>query len=133
VSEADVALVAKLCEHWSAGEYLTPDLLDREVVFVRTGGDAGLAGLEGEWRGWSEVWAAGVEFLRAWDDLRTVTDEIVDLDGRVLVLGRQTGRGKGSGALVEQEVGFIVTVCDEKAVRIEGYLGHAAARQAAGL
>jgi len=38
------------------------------------------------------------EFLRAWDDLRAEPEEYRELDSeRVLVLVRNTGRGKASG------------------------------------
>jgi ketosteroid isomerase-like protein len=122
VSQEDVGLVRRLFERWGRGDVATAEFFDTDVEFVRHGGGSGgLAGLAGEWRGLDQMWAAVREFLQAWEDLRTVAERIVDLGDRVLVLGRQSGRGRGSGVFVDHEVAFVATVRDGKIVRLEGY------------
>src|ERR1700693_1692402 len=54
----------------------------------------------------------GVERVAAdtrenWEELQTIAEECRDLGDRVLVLGRQVGRGKGSGARVDAPLAAI--------------------------
>jgi ketosteroid isomerase-like protein len=121
MSEAEVRLARRLFERWACGDYATAEFFDAEVEFVRHGGSGGFAGLAGEWRGLDGMWAAVVEYLQAWEDLRTVAERYVDLGDSVLMLGRQTGRGRSSGAAVDHEIAFLVTVRGDKIVRLEGY------------
>jgi ketosteroid isomerase-like protein len=98
---------------------------------VRVGSE--FADLAGEWRGLPQVSAAIVEYLRVWEDFRQLPERFIDLGDRVLVLLTQTGRGRGSGAVVEREVAFLFTVSEGKIVRMEGYWDRVEAIRAAGL
>jgi ketosteroid isomerase-like protein len=121
VSEEDVGLVRRLFERWARGDVATAEFFDTDVEFVRHGGSGAVAGLAGEWRGLDQLWAAVREYLQAWEDLRTGAERFVDLGDRVLILARQTGRGKGSGVPVDHEVAFLATVRNGKIVRLEAY------------
>jgi ketosteroid isomerase-like protein len=52
-------------------------------------------------------------------------------DGVVLVLARSTGRGRASGAMIDEEVGIVLTLRGRKITRDCAYTSHAAARAAA--
>jgi len=102
MSQENVEIVRELHEHWARGDYTFADLLDPQIEFSRSGTQVRGVDLEGQWRGLDAMWAATLEWLRAFDDLRTEAERIVDLgDNRVLALARQTARGKESGAPID--------------------------------
>jgi ketosteroid isomerase-like protein len=75
-----------------------------------------------------ERWNA--EF-RAW---RWEPDEAIDLgDGRLLVVGRMGGSGSTSGAAVDTECGFLVTVSAGLVIREQIFLDRGEALEAGGL
>jgi ketosteroid isomerase-like protein len=106
--------------------------LDDEVEWdARTIGfpDVGV----GYWRG-----PAGVrEFFRRWvgpfDDWGVELDEAIDVGDSVLAHVHQWGRGKGSGATVEDSHWQVWTVRDGKVVRVTIRADREAALKAAGL
>ncbi len=74
------------------------------------------------------------QFTESFDEFSFETEDFIDLgDDRVLMLFRLRSRGKGSGARVEARPGWIYTIRDGKAVRIEAYLDRAEALAAAEL
>ena len=68
-------------------------------------------------------------------DLRTVDFfDVIDLgEDRVLVLSRQTARGKTSGLPFEHELGDLFTLSDGKVLRYASYWDRADTFKAAGL
>jgi ketosteroid isomerase-like protein len=132
MSQENVEIVRRLYEHWARGDFAYAGFYDPEVEFARIGAEGG--GVEGRWRGLEAIWAANLEWLRAFDDLRTEAERIIDLaDDRVLVLSRQTARGKVSGAPIDHELGDLITLHDGKVVRCDLYWDRAEALEAAGL
>jgi ketosteroid isomerase-like protein len=133
MSEENVEVVRRLYdEHWACGDFAFAGFFDPEVEFARLGAEGG--GVAGRWRGLEEVWAGTLEYLSAFADLRTEAERIIDLgDDRVLVLSRQSGRGKLSGAPIEHELGDLFTLHDGKVVRGEFYWDRSEALEAAGL
>jgi len=90
--------------------------------------------MEGRWLGLDEFLTAFREYLQALSDLRIEAERIIDLSGdRVLVLSRQTARGKQSGVPIEHEFGDVFTLRDGRVVRLESYWNRADAIRAAGL
>jgi ketosteroid isomerase-like protein len=74
------------------------------------------------------------QFIENFDEFAFEAEDFIDLgDDRVLILFRFRTRGKGSGAKVEARPGWIYTVRDGKAVRIEAYFDQGEALEAAGL
>jgi ketosteroid isomerase-like protein len=70
----------------------------------------------------------------AFDDMRVEIEEITDAGGdRLVVVVRVTGRGKGSGATVQQRNGQVWTFVDGKVARIDSYMNRTEALEAAGL
>jgi ketosteroid isomerase-like protein len=97
MSQENVEIVRRLYEHWARGDYTFAESLDPQIEFSRSGTQVGGVDLEGQWRGLDAMWAATVEWRRAFDDLRTEAERIIDLgDDRVLALSRQTARGRSA-------------------------------------
>jgi ketosteroid isomerase-like protein len=102
----------------------TPDIewitsmgaIEGETFRGREGGDAYVARLS-----------------HAWEEFRTIAEDIRDLGDRVLMLGRVEGRGKGSGVPVNMPLAQVCDFRDGKVCRIRSYLDHAAALKAVGL
>ena len=68
-----------------------------------------------------------------WEELQSVAEEFRDLGDRVLVLGRQVGRGKGSGAQVDAPLAAIFDFRGDRIWRSRGYVDRAEGIRAAGL
>ncbi len=131
MSEENVEIVRRLYERWASGD-LSGDCFDPEVEFARIG--AQTPDMEGRWFGLDEMSTAIREYLRPLSDLRIEAERIIDLSGdRVLVLSRQTARGKLSGVPIEHELGELFTLRDGKIVRYETYWDRAGALEAVGL
>lgn len=65
-----------------------------------------------------------------WDDYDQEVDEIVDLGDDVLVVGRASARGTGSGVPVAQEFAVVWTFEGERAVRARSFGSRAEALEA---
>jgi ketosteroid isomerase-like protein len=68
-----------------------------------------------------------------WDDWRVELEEIVDAGDRVVLIARESGRGKGSGIEIDQRVYGVFTLRDGKIVRWKGFIDRDQALEAAGL
>jgi ketosteroid isomerase-like protein len=68
-----------------------------------------------------------------WDDFRAEPERIIDAGDHVVVLVHQFGRGKASGATVEQRVGYVCTLRDGMLVRWQGFSRFGEALEAVGL
>ena len=76
--------------HPEARMYSAPDFPGQEVYVGR-----------------EEIEAFVGEWISAFDDLQWEVEELVDLDDRVLVLARQTGKSKTTGAAADWQFGTI--------------------------
>ena len=107
-------------------------LFDPDVEHSRIGAET--PDMEGRWLGLDEMRSAMREYLRPMSDLRIEAERIIDLGGdRVLVLSRQTARGKQSGVPIEHELGDVFTLRDGRIVRFDSYWNRAEALEAVGL
>jgi ketosteroid isomerase-like protein len=131
VSEENVILVRAHIEAWRAEDAPHAlSFLDPNVVadVSRTGGiDSAFYGHE-----------AIAEFFRRYagtfEDYRWEIERLTDLgSGSVLAVGRETGRGKGSGVPVDRSLATLYTVIDGKIVRITTFHTEREALEAAGL
>jgi len=73
------------------------------------------------------------EWISVFDDWQWAVDRVLDAGPQVLVLGRDWGRGKGSGALVEEHFGHLWTFSDGEPTRMLAFLDWTPAPEAAGL
>jgi ketosteroid isomerase-like protein len=132
MSQENVEIVRRLYDRWARGDFSATGFLDPEVVYSRIGTET--PGMEGEWRGIEQMAAGTREYLRAFSDVRIEAERIIDLgDDKVLVLSRQTARGKLSGAPFEHELADLMTLKDGKIVGVVAYWHRAEALEAAGL
>jgi ketosteroid isomerase-like protein len=83
-------------------------------------GYEGLRRLFGEWR---EIWS----------DADSNLLELIDAGDRVISVYNYRGRGRASGVAVEEEFATVWTIRNDKAVRVEWFMGRAEALEAAGL
>jgi ketosteroid isomerase-like protein len=90
---ANLDLVKSIFDAWERGDWSSADWADPEIDFEMIGGLH-----TGRWKGIGQMGDAWGTMVRAWDGLRAIPDEFRELDdGRVLVLLRNEGRGRGSG------------------------------------
>jgi ketosteroid isomerase-like protein len=87
----------------------------------------------GSYRGREGVERFTANSREIWEELQNVAEEFRDLGDRVLVLGRFVGRGKGSGAPVDQLYAAILDFRGDRIWRFRAYLDRAEAMRAAGL
>ncbi len=94
----------------------------------------GMAVEGGSFRGRAGVESYFEVLQTTWEEVRLVAEEVRDLGGSVLWLGRIEGRGRGSGVPVDSPMGAVIDFRDEggKVWRMRSYLDHGEARRAAG-
>jgi ketosteroid isomerase-like protein len=117
-------LVHSIYAAWERGDFSSAEWADPQIEFEFAGGPepgtwTGLAGMAEGYRDW----------LRAWESFRAEPEEYVVLDSqRILVLVRNSGRGRTSGLeLEEQSVANLFQLCGGKVTRIVVYLDRALA------
>src|SRR5512132_1174371 len=66
-------------------------------------------------------------------DFDQQTEDLIDVDGKVVVLVRWVGRGKASGAQAEISMAMVWTVRERSITRVEFFLDRARALEAVGL
>jgi ketosteroid isomerase-like protein len=106
-------------------ELLTPDFEWWPAVTRAYGG--------GCYRGREGVERFAADTGENWEELQAVAEEFRDLGDRVLVLGRQVGRGRGSGAPVDQPYAGIFDFRGDRIWRYRAYFDRAEGVRAAGL
>jgi len=129
MSQENVAFVRRHLEAYLSGDNETAlSHYDPEVEF-----DA-RARPEGQiYRGHEGVVEAMRVWRGAWEDWRVEVEEIIDAGDRVLVISRESGRGKGSGVEIDQHAFVVFTLRDGRIVRWQGFVHRAPALQAAGI
>ncbi len=132
MSEENVEIVRRLYASWERGDLHTADFFDVEVEHSRIGSE--LPGINGDWQGIEEFGVALADYVDALADLHIEAERVIDLGGdRVLVLSRQTARGKTSGLPFDREFGDLFKLRGGKVLRYASYWDRAEALKAAGL
>lgn len=75
---------------------------------------------------------AAEEWMESWDEFRMEPEEVIDAGDRAVVVFRQFGRGKGSGATVEMKVAQVYEVRDGSIASVLEYSSREEALAAAG-
>jgi ketosteroid isomerase-like protein len=102
-------------------EFVTPD-----------GGFIG--GMEGPWRGAEGLRAGFGEWLEPWEEWRISVDDVTSApQGRVLLLGKGSGKMAGSGLEVEAPLGALYEIRDGMIASIRHFLDQDQAKAEAGL
>jgi ketosteroid isomerase-like protein len=68
-----------------------------------------------------------------WDEHRIEVERVIDAGDQVVLLHRETMRGKSSGVDLELEAAVLIDLEDGQIIRLQGYIDRAAALEAAGL
>ena len=72
------------------------------------------------------------DWLGTWDDYRQDTLEVIDAGDSVVVMFRQSGRGRGSGVEIDRLFYGVYELADAKVVRFQLFDSREAALEAAG-
>jgi ketosteroid isomerase-like protein len=129
MSEENVEIVRRQLDAYVRGDSETAlAAYDPEVEFdvsIRPEGRVyqGLEGLVEAIRTWSGTW----------EDYRVEIEEIIDAGDNVVVVDHQMGRGKGSGAPLDQQTFWVYTLREGKIVRLVWLPTREEALEAAGL
>jgi ketosteroid isomerase-like protein len=129
MSQTNVEIIQRHAEAFLSGDLeaaLAAYALD--VVF-----DATLRPEGKIYRGRDQVLEGYREWVRMWDDWHLEMLEYVDADDRVLAIGRESGRGKGSGVQIDHLIYTLFTMRDGQITRWEAFLDRSEAYAAAGL
>jgi ketosteroid isomerase-like protein len=120
MSEADVDVVRQLVAAFRDRD--VPRL--RELFHEDAEFRSAIVTLDGgTYRGREEMERYMTELDAVFEDWHSEDEEFVDGgDGRVALVFRIVGRGRGSGAPVNQPIAILWTVRDGKAVSAQGYL-----------
>lgn len=106
-------------------------LLDEFVVWDLR--DSSIPGLGGVYRGREAVIKASRQWWGAWTDYRLDAEEIIDAGSSVVLVARERGRGKGSGAPFDRRFAQVWTFHRGRIIRWEIFTDKAAALEATGL
>ena len=111
------------------------ELFDPQVeVSLVTPGTGGPTIMEQEFSGIDGLRAGWREWMEPWEEFRVGVEDVVDAgNGFVLVLGEATGRTRGTGAEVPQEVAVLCHVDAGRIDRLGFYLDQQQAKREAGL
>ena len=106
-------------------------LLDEFVVWDLR--DLPLVDLDGVYIGRDAVVTASRHYWGTWQDYRLDAEEVIDAGSSVVVLVRERGRGKGSGAPFDRRWAQVWTFSRGRIIRWELFADAARAFQAVGL
>lgn len=106
-----------------AFEAMSRERLDPDFTFHSHWAGRVFRGIAG-----TQEWMSDVR--ETWDDYDQEIEDIVDLGDDVLVVGRASARGAGSGVPVTQEFAVVWTFEGERAVRARSFPSRAEAEQA---
>jgi ketosteroid isomerase-like protein len=73
------------------------------------------------------------ERAQAWAELRIQADDMHEVEGRIVVIGRIRGRGRRSSLETEQPIGLVFELRNRQVFRVRSYSDTAEALEAAGL
>ena len=131
MSQGNLEIVHDVIDAYNSGD------LDGQLkhfsasVEVRTSGL--FSGIEAVYRGregYAEFWNSWQE---AWQPIQIETERVEQVADRVLVLGKFSGTGRGSGVIVERPVGVMFTFGDGLVERLQTFGAWADALEAVGL
>ena len=98
MASANLEFVRSIYVAWERGDFSSAEWMDPDIEWVIPDGPA-----PDRWEGPAEMAHAMGDVLSAWEDFHFVAEEYRELDNeRILVLDRNSGRGKTSGLEIGQ-------------------------------
>jgi ketosteroid isomerase-like protein len=129
MSEENVEVVREMIAAYVAGDNAAALAAhDPEVEFDATVRPDGRI-----YRGREGVAEAMRVWTGTWEEYKLEVEEMIDAGDRVLVISRESGRGKGSGVTIDQHSFSVFTLRDKQIVHYEVFLEREKALEAAGL
>ena len=129
MSRGNVEIARRMYDAYAQGDFdATFSCLDPEIEFSQPVGEPGA----GIYHGHAGVRQAMTRWAGAWDDYRVQIEGLVDLGEHVLARTRHHGRGKSSGLEVELQIFQLLTLRDNRIVRMRMYYDEAEALAAVG-
>jgi uncharacterized protein len=125
MSSENVEIVRRMLDDYANGEFeralgaFSDDVEWEARVGERFHGPEGVAEAVRRWTG-------------AWADFEFDVQELIDAGESVVMVLRQVGRGKGSGAPVEMTMGWLYTFRDGRIIRVKMFADRGEALAAAG-
>ena len=129
MSQENVEIVRRIYEAQRSGDFAAAfALIDPEVeCHVAFRPDKRL------FHGHDGVAEATRTWIGAWEGFQSLIEEMIDAGDHVICVEQQSGRGKGSGVPLEQQIFAVFKVRDGKAVRMAWFFERSEALEAAGL
>src|SRR6476660_278575 len=121
-------LVRSTIADWERGDFSHVEWADEQIEFVNADELA-----PATWVGRAELGRGSRAWLGAWDEFQMTAERIIDVDGRILALGRARGLGRASSLKVDHERAAIIDIRDGKVTRFVVYTEHARALADLGL
>jgi ketosteroid isomerase-like protein len=130
MSSANLNVVRSIYADWERGDFSSAEWADPEIEFAFAAGPE-----PGSWKGLAGMAEGYRDWLRAWKGFRAEPEQYLVLDSeRVLVLVRNSGRGRTSGMELEsRSVANLFHFRGGKVTRIIVYLDRAQALADLGL
>jgi ketosteroid isomerase-like protein len=131
MTQANVEALRPVYEQWGEGNWAPRfDVYADDMEWGWSDEFPGLAGVSPD----PELTSSRLrEWLSPWDDWRCEAEDYVTGGDFVVVLTRYSGRGKGSGAMVDSQGAHVWELRDGRVVRLEIFSSRDRALAAAGL
>lgn len=130
MSQANVETVMELTRRFAAGEDVTREYFDPEIVWDTSASGLPSAGVYHGHRGVRRFFG---DWLAPWDDYAIEAGEAIDAGDAVVLVFRQAGTGRGSGVRIERDFFAVYDLRDSKVVRFRLFESRAQALEAVGL
>ena len=130
MSRENVELVRRVVDPWGEGDFSAWIELFAEDVVLTAYMPEGVVPYDGR----SAVLAYLAEFASQWREYRVVVENVASVSqDAVLVTGRQTGIGRGSGAEIAEPVSVVNVLRGEEIVSSHWHVDRKGALEAVGL
>ena len=114
---SNLDLVRSIYVDWERGDFRAADWANTDIELVIVGGPT-----DGSWRGLAAMAGTMREFLAAWKGYRVEPAAYRELDEeRILVLTRDSGRGRTSDVNTQQMRANLFHLRDGKVTRLTSY------------
>jgi ketosteroid isomerase-like protein len=130
MAEEEQRIVRESVAAWNSGDvdsvlpYLDPEV---ELIPIRSLLEGGA------YHGHDGMRRYAADVGEEWDRMHLVIDEMRDVGGDVLILGRFQARGKASGVEIDAPAAWLTTVRDGRVTRMQAYSTRDDALRATGL